>query len=132
MRARLVLVFVLVALSPALAAAESPTNNKDPVLTAYVGGFFPKVESTVTVNGESTNPPPIDSENLLGLESGSNVLWGGVRWRFARRQRIEIEYFSLNRTGANGFEGEEIEIGDFLLESGAINTTSKASIGRLT
>ena len=56
----------------------------------------------------------------------------GVRWRFARRQRIEIEYFSLNRTGANGFEGEEIEIGDFLLESGAINTTSKASIGRIT
>ena len=115
---------------PLLAEERDQANERK--WEIYLGVFAPSVGSRVGINGEAITPPPIDVEDVLGVEDGKNVPWGGVRWDFVGRHSLEFEYFQLNRTGLRGFEGEEIGVGDFLVESGAILTELDFSLGRLT
>ncbi|MGB5690437.1 MAG: hypothetical protein WBM45_14295 [Woeseiaceae bacterium] len=112
-------------------AAESGTKP-DHAWRVHVGGFVPSVDSTITINGETVTPPPLDIEDDLGVEDSKTVPWGGVSWNFARRHSLEIEYFRLNRDGSRGFVDELVEVGDYIVESGAISTTSKLGLARLT
>lgn len=98
----------------------------------YLGGFWANVDSEIGINGENQSPPPINVENVLGVENSKNVLWGGARWRISRRNSLELEFFQLNREGVQGFTNENIGVGDYIVESGAIDTELDLGLGRLT
>ena len=117
---------------PAQAQGDNEYGQMNDRWRIYFGGFWPDVDSEIAINGQMMTVPPIDVENTLGLEDSKGVTWGGVRWRISRRNALELEFFKLNRNGVRGFSGENIEVGDFIVESGAINTAFDIALGRLT
>jgi len=114
--------------------AQAPDTNAavDDRFRIYLGGFWANVDSEITINGEIASPPPINVEDVLGLEDSKGVVLGGARWRISRRNQIEFEFFQLDRSGVQDFTDADLGVGDFILESGSIDTTLDLSLGRLT
>lgn len=130
---------VLIMLTGSVAAIADTTTPGtyqmlDQKYQIYLGGFFPEVESTISINGNVLPPQPgIDFEKVLGIESSKNVVWGGARWRISRRNSLELEFFSLNRSGSTAIATDPLEIGDSIVQAGAqVDTTVDLSLGRLT
>jgi hypothetical protein len=120
---------LLIASLPAL--AENPTLH-DP-WQIYVGGFSATVDSEIQINnGEDVNIP-VDLEDLLGVEDGKTVLWGGASWRFFKRHGVELEVFSLNRDAriTDAFD-PPLEIGEAIVEEGGIGTDYQTDVTRIT
>jgi hypothetical protein len=100
----------------------------------YVGAFQATVDSKLQINGEEVPPgPPIDLENLLGVDDSETVAWGGISWHFARRHSVELEFFQLNRNASitETFE-PPLQVGDTFIESGTVATNYDTSVNRLT
>ncbi len=86
----------------------------------WIGGFFPSVESEVRIDSNLGSPGDnIDMEDTFGLEDSKTVLWGGARWRFKTRHRLEIEIADLNRSGTVAGTTGELDIGDHTIRAGA-------------
>lgn len=118
----------------ASAAPDDINNILNDRFAIYLGGFFPQVSSTITINGDVLGPGDgIDFENALGLEDSKSVLWGGVRWKISPRNQIEFEFADLNRNGSVTAISDELEIGDSIVQAGArIDSTFDVTLGRLT
>jgi hypothetical protein len=115
------------------AHAEDYSMLNDP-WRIYIGAFDATVDTTIGINGDVLPPvPPIDVEDVLGVEDGKTVAWGGVRWRFAERHGVELEAFTLRRSGSRSdtFSPPE-QIGDSFIEAGEIATEYDTDIIRLT
>jgi hypothetical protein len=126
------LILTTTVMSPLQAQGTDGYDQLNDRFRIYLGGFWPDVDSNISINGTVVNPPPIDVENVLGIEEGNEVVWGGARWRISRRNGLEFEYFELDREGVQGFTNESIGVGDFIVESGFINTAFDIAFGRLT
>ncbi len=126
------LVLIIASLPPVQAQDENKPERFDDRFRIHLGGFFPQTSSKIGINGSVVSPPPIDIEDLLGVEDSSSVLWGGASWRISRRNSLEFEYFSLNRDGFINLIPDPIAVGDLIIESGSINTAFDISVGRLT
>jgi hypothetical protein len=100
----------------------------------YLGGFWPKIDSKIAINGEDFTPlPPINVEGVLRVPDSKGAAWGGIDWKISRRNALEVEYFSLNRNGGiSDTFSPPLEVGDGFIESGQINTFYNTSIMRLT
>jgi len=124
---------LLVAAGPVSAADEGqfkPLNHKFQV---YLGGFLPNVSSEISINGDVVSPPPVDFEEVFGLEDSKAVLWGGARWRISRRNNLEFEFFSLNRDGSRTAISDPIKIGDSIVQVGGdVASTFDTKLARLT
>lgn len=129
----IILVSLLLALMAAPVAADDFDNfNHD--WRIYVGAFHATVDSKISINGDVLPPgPPIDIEDVLGIENSKTVAWGGVAWHFARRHSVEAEFFTLNR-GASLTKPFEppLQIGDTVIESGTVATSYDTNVTRLT
>lgn len=115
------------------AHAENGSMLNDP-WRIYIGAFDATVESTISINGDTLPPvPPINIEDILGVSDSKTVAWGGVRWRFAERHRVEFEAFRLNRnaTISDTFT-PPLQIGDTFIEAGQISTEYNTDVMRLT
>jgi hypothetical protein len=113
-------------------AQEYPMMDDD--WRIYAGAFQASVDSKIQIIGEEIPPgPPIDIEDILGVEDSDTVGWGGISWHFARRHSVEAEFFSLNRNASvtETFE-PPLQIGDTIIESGTIGTSYDTSVYRLT
>ena len=126
------LVLIIALMLPAQAQDDGKYARFDQRFRIYLGGFFPQTSSEISINGSVVNPPPIDVEDLLGVEDSSSVPWGGANWRISRRNSLEFEFFQLERDGFVNLIPDPIEVGDLIIESGSINTTFDISLGRLT
>lgn len=100
----------------------------------WMGGFFPKVHSTVRIDTPDFTPgDTIDFEDTLGLEDGKNVGFGGVRWRFNPKHQLEAEVIQLNRSSLLEAVSEDLGIGDYEVRVGArIESKFHVTVGRLT
>jgi len=100
----------------------------------YVGGFWPNIDSEISINGDVLPPvPPLDVEDLLGVTDRKGAGWGGIGWHFAQRHELNFEYFSLDRSGgASDTFTPPVQIGDTFIEGGAINTSYETSVARVT
>ena len=116
---------------PAVAEESNPVLNSK--YSIWIGGFFPKVDSEIKINGEIIGDGPIlGFEDTLGLQDSKSVLWGGASWRISKRNNLEIEFNNLNRSGTTTAE-KELQIGDSIVNvGGQIDTTFDLAIGRLT
>ncbi len=126
------LLLIIALLPPVQAQDDGKYDRFDNRFAIYLGGFFPQTSSKISINGSVANPPPIDVEDLLGIEDSSSVLWGGGVWHISQRNSLEFEYFQLNRDGFIDLIPDPIAVGDLIIESGSINTTFDVSVGRLT
>jgi hypothetical protein len=113
-------------------------DGENPMLEAswrvYVGAFNASVDSKIGIHGDTLPEiPPIDVEDVLGVEDSKVVALAGVAWHFKRRHAIEFEFFSLNRsdTITDTFT-PPIQIGDFVIEDGQISSSYDTDLARLT
>jgi hypothetical protein len=112
---------------------SSPLTEKH--LSIYLGGFFPRVSSTIRLDADIDGgiSDVVSLEDTLGLEKGEAVFWGGLVWQMSRRNLLEFEYFQLNRSGSVDAVTEPFQIGNSLVQAGAqTDTTFDVDIGRVT
>jgi hypothetical protein len=114
--------------------AQAPDENfaLNDRFRIYLGGFWANVDSEITINGQNQSPPPISVESVLGIEDSKGVLWGGARWRISRRNQLEFEFFQLDRDGVQGFTNANLGVGDYIVDTGSIDTALDVRVGRLT
>ena len=100
----------------------------------YVGIFNATANSEIQITGDVLPPgPPIDVEDVLGIDDSKLVGWAGVSWHFARRHSVEFEVFTLRReAGISETFTPPLQIGDTFIESGGISTTYDTDVARLT
>ena len=136
MRSLVVLAIALIGATilPSPAMADGDYNQMNDRFRIYLGGFWPQVDSTININGEILPPgPPVSIEDTLGVEDSDFVAWGGARWRISRRNSLELEFFQLNRDGGtSGTFNPPIQLDDYVIQSGAIQTSYDTTVGRLT
>lgn len=118
--------------SAAVAADDNPMLNYK--WRAYAGAFNANVDSKVSIHSDFLPEiPPIDVEDLLGVEDSKTVGLMGVEWRIARRHMLALEVFKLNRSDTlSDTYNPPIQIGDFFIEAGQISTSYDTDLARLT
>lgn len=124
----------LLAITPT-ASAEGEYENVGQSFRLYLGGFWPEIDSELSINSDQTPEPipPVDVEDFLGVTDSKGAVWGGVQWRFTKRQSLELEYFALNRDGgANDTFSPPLQFGDVYIEAGEVSTSYDTALTRLT
>lgn len=77
-----------------------------------VEAFFPNLDTKVRLDATDGTPgTTIDFEQNLGMSDTESLPAFGFRWRFARRHRLRLDYFSLKRSGS-AITTTEIRFGD--------------------
>ena len=117
------------------ASADGEYANLDNSFRFYLGGFWPEIDSKLSINSDQLPEPlpPVDVENVLGVEDSKGALWGGFTWHIASRHSLELEYFALNRDGgANETYSPPLQFGDFYIEAGEVSTSYDTALTRLT
>ena len=117
------------------ASADGEYANIDNSFRVYVGGFWPEIDSQLSINSDLLPEPlpPVDVEDLLGVPDSDGAAWGGIMWRIASRHNLELEYFELNRNGdASDTYSPPLQFGDYYIEGGEISTAYDTALTRLT
>ncbi len=111
----------------------APTSFFDQKFTIALGGFFPRIDSSVSLNpsrgGSGGN---ISLEDDLGLNSSSASAWVGFSWRFLPRHQIHAEWFQLNRDGSTS-ANRSFDFGDTTVSPGvSLSSEMDLNLGRVT
>ena len=116
-----------------VAAADENPMLGDP-WRLFVGAFNAGVDSKIGFNtADFPNLPPIDVEDILGVDDSKTVAIAGVGWHFAQRHALELEFFSLNRSfSLSDTFTPPIQVEDIFIEDGQISTSYDTTISRLT
>ncbi len=119
----------------ALAASEeggAVGSIFDSKYTLALGGFFPRISSSLTLNSPLGGGTEISAEDDLGLSDGNSSAWVAFNWRFQPRHQLHVEWFQLNRSGSST-ASRSLTIFDTTIGVGA-SVTSKIdfNLGRLT
>ena len=119
----------------ALAASEdssAPSSLLDSKFTMALGGFFPRVKSTLTLTSASGGGTEIDGEDDLGIDNNTASAWLSFNWRFQPRHQLQVEWFQLNRSGSTS-ASTSFEIFDTVIGVGAsLDSKLDLNLGRLT
>ena len=96
-----------------------------------IGGFFPRVQSTVTLTSPRGFGKEFSGEDV-GLDKDLSSAWIHFNWRFKPRHQFQAEWFLLNRDGARTTD-RPLEIGDTVIGVGAsVESEMRLNVGRLT
>jgi len=131
-----IIIALLVSFCASNALAQSSSSGTydrfNDSFSVHLGAFVPKMDSEITISGDVVTPPPIDIEDVLGVNDGEAVPWLGISWQISQRNSVEFEYFKLERDGFINLIPDPIEVGDLIIESGSVNTAFDIGVGRLT
>ena len=139
-RLGLAVVLVSIAVVPVASAADAETGDEgtpkalfDSNLHFALGGFFPRVESTLSLDSSSGSAgTEISSEDDLGLDKDTASPWVGFNWRFLPRHQFQGEWFELNRDGTKS-ASRQLNFGNTTAFTGAsLSSKVDLNIGRLT
>ena len=118
----------------AVAADEGdspPPALMDREFLVAFGGFFPRIQSTVTLTSPRGNGREFSGENV-GLDKSMSSAWIHFNWRFKPRHQFQAEWFLLDRDGARTAD-RALEIGDTVIGVGAsLESEFDLNVGRLT
>ena len=137
-KATLALILILaggLATENAFAASEDGDTGSsiyDSNFTMALGGFFPQVNSTLTLSSPGGRGTEISAEDDLGLDSRANSAWLSFNWRFQPRHTFHVEWFQLNRKGSQ-IADRSMTIFDTTIGAGASTSSSiEFNLGRTT
>ena len=83
-----------------------------------VGAFFPNIDTKVSArSAQDPISAKIDFERDLGLDDSATRPMAAFAWRFAKRHRLNVNYFNLDRSG-DVISTVNIKIGDLEIEAG--------------
>ena len=117
------------------ASADGEYTNIDDSFRIYLGGFWPEIDSKLSINSDQLPAPlpPVDVEDVLGVPDSQGAAWGGITWFIAPRHSVELEHFTLNRDGgANDMYSPPLQFGDVYIEGGEISTSYDTALTRFT
>jgi hypothetical protein len=119
--------------APAFDGSEIPNH---PALSDRffigAGAGFMASNTQAQLNSDIGLGTNIDFENILGLDETAMVPQFLARWRFAKRWRLELEYFELNRSGSKVIE-QDITWGDQTFPANSeISTEFDVSVARVS
>ena len=99
-------------------------KHGEETLTITLGAIRNSFGSTLQLDGQGHEGTAIDLEQN-GLRKSQWSFQGGLTWRFLSRNRIDVEYFSTNRSGSRMYD-TSITIGDHTYPNGAtVSATAK-------
>ena len=106
----------------------------DKKLFLAVGGFFPMIDSTFSLNpSQGGSGGDISFEDDLGMDNTSASAWVGLNWRFQPRHQLQFEWFQLNRSGDTSASRDLPLIGDTTVSVGAaLSSKMDLNLGRIT
>ncbi len=131
-----VLVIILSGLATGTTLAASEESGAvrsvfDSKFTVALGGFFPRVNSSLSLDGPNGSGPSFDG-NALGLGDAQATGWAAFNWRFLPRHAFHLEYFQLDREGSR-LTDQDITLGSITIGAGSgIETEMDIGIGRAT
>jgi hypothetical protein len=98
-----------------------------------IGGFFPRIDSTVRVDSNSgITGSDFDMEDALGLDDSVASPYLYFRWRFHPVHRVEIEYYELLREGVSIMQ-RDFSFGNISGGAGVgVRTSFDVRIARIT
>ena len=111
----------------------APKSKFDSKFSVSLGGFFPQIDSSFSLNPSSTggSGSTISMEDDLGLASSSVSPWVNFSWRFLPRHQVHVEWFQLNRDGSA--TGGPFRIGETQVFAGAsLSSKMDMNLGRVT
>ena len=80
--------------------------------TITLGAFFPNLDTRVRLDATDQSPgTTIDFEQNLGMSDTETLPGLGLGWRFAKKHKLELETFKLDRSGST-ITTSEIRFGD--------------------
>jgi hypothetical protein len=131
--------WVLLGLASAASADEGVDEKKlgsliDSSFTLAIGGFFPHVSSTFSLNSPGGSAGgDVSAEDDLGLDDSYASAWIGFNWQFQPRHQLQLEWFQLNRDGESTAQATIGPIGDTTIGVGAgLSSKVDMNLGRLT
>jgi len=113
--------------------SSSPTTLFESKFAIGLGGFFPNIDSTFSLNPSSGGSgQDISLEDDLGISDTSSSAWIRFIWRFQPRHQFQAEWFQLNRDGETSAQGD-FTIGDTTAFAGAgLSSKFDLNLGRLS
>jgi hypothetical protein len=124
----------LAAEAPLAATEESSSASSlfDSKYTLTLGGFFPRIDTTLTLNSPRGGGTDISAEDDLGLDDSTPTAWVNFNWRFQPRHQLQIEWFELDRKGSTT-AGRSFTIFRTTVGVGAsLDSEIDLNLGRLT
>ena len=89
--------------------AASPLAAQDYNFGVYVGAFFPSVDTDIRVDpAGSDGGTSISLEGDLKFDSSDNVFRFGGFWRFAKRHRLFVDFYDIERSTRTQIQGDLI------------------------
>lgn len=89
--------------------------------TLDLGGIVNQFDTRLKLNGETRTGTDIDLESN-GLKKHLSSFVASGTWRFLSRNRIDVQYFTAERSGSRNY-GTEVTIGDTVFPIGATVST---------
>ena len=130
---------LLLGLAAGASADESAEKKElgsliDSKFTLALGGFFPRVSSTFSLNApDGTSGGDVSFEDDLGMDESTASAWVGFNWRFQPRHQFQAEWFQLNRSGESTAQRTIGPIGSTTIGLGAdLSSKIDFNLGRLT
>lgn len=104
----LILLFVILSAgltSPDSARADDGSGPGKDRFKIRLGAYFPSVETDITVD---IGDDEIKMEDVLGLDENTTIWRLDGYWRFAKKHRLALGYFSIERDASSIFQEEYI------------------------
>jgi hypothetical protein len=111
------LAFAALAFSLGAGPALAQMSPYDETLSINLGGIVNRWDTSVRIDGTTTRGTNINLEDA-GLDKTLSSFEAGFTWRFYRRHRLDMDYFTAKRTGSRNFQ-TEVDIGDQTFPIGA-------------
>jgi hypothetical protein len=98
------------ALGAPVAFAQDFIKPYDESVTIGLGGIVNQFDTSLRLDGQNRNGTDINLENN-GLKKNLSSFEAALAWRFFKRHRFDIDYFTVSRSGSKSYTGD-ITIGD--------------------
>jgi hypothetical protein len=111
--------------------SSPPMAPYEESLSIELGGIVNRFNSSVRVDGQTGRGSVIDLENN-GLDRNLSTFEGALTWRFARRHRLDFQYYEADRSGSRTYS-TSIDIGDQSFPLGAsVSVDAKTQFGSMS
>jgi hypothetical protein len=75
-----------------------------------LGGIVNQFDTSLRLNGDTNKGTDVNLENN-GLKKNLSSFEGMLQWRFAQRHRLDLDYYTVSRSGSHSYTGD-ISIGN--------------------